>query len=453
MPLNVPLNIKLHANQQHVHDNARRYNVLMCGKRWGKSRLALFRAIQKAGQHPNGVIWIVSPTYRQSKQIAWWDLIRFLPPQLIRRKIETELFIELFNGARIQLVGADSEDNLRGPKLDHIVIDEAAYVKDHVWSSILSGQLLGNAEQGAGTADFISSPSRTGRNWFSAFHADAKKRMEDGDPDWAAFFYTIYDNPTLSKEDIDKLKANTPDDTWALEYMAQESDFSGQKYSEFVYERHVSTYTEPAENLPTYRALDFGILHPTVCLWAKVDRPNGLVYIYDEFCRSGLVIEETTKIVHEKTGSTQVIWSVCDPSMNRRDVVTGRSVKDEFSRCGLFCVDGDRRGADNIGGRGTDIVKNMLRKSMIRISPKCKNLILELRNLQWGDKLNDDCCDALRYLLVRLHDLVFNGVLPDLATPQAPLVAKHTFNLNDPVLFPKRSLEFSSSIREQLNEY
>lgn len=453
MSLSIPLAIKLHPNQQFIHDNAKTFNIIRAGKRFGKSKLAIFRALQKAGKLPNGVVWYIAPFYRMAKQIAWFDLLRMLPPQMIRRKIETDLFLELWNGCRFQLLGADNEDSLRGPKIDHITLDEAAFIKEHLWPSILRGQLLGNETQGQGTADFISSPNPSGKNWFSAFWEEAKKKMDAGDPDWAAFHYTILDNTTIPKEQIQKLKDDTPDDTWNLEYLAIESDFAGQKYSEFKYEKHVSTYVEPREGLPTYRALDWGILHPTVCLWAKVDKIAGKVFITDEFCKSGLIIEQVCKVVLEKSINMNIEWSVIDPSANRRDQVTGRSVKDEFLRCGLGCVDGDRRGADNKGGRGTDIVKMMLLKDMIRINPRCKNLILELRNLQWGDTLKDDATDALRYLLVRLHDLVFNGVLPDKSIPEEPFKPKQIYNVNDTTLFPKREMEYASSIRAQLNDY
>lgn len=446
--LNIPLKIELHANQQHIQDHAKTFNVIKAGKRFGKTKLAIFRALQKAGRLPGGTVWYLSPTYRQSKQIAWWELMRILPPQLIKRKIETDLFVELFNECRFQLVGADNEDSLRGPKLDHLVMDEAAYCKDYIWDSILHGQLLGNESKG--TADFISSPNKTGRNWFSTFHEDAMAKQKNGDEDWAAFYFTIYDNPTLPKVDIDKLKADIPDDTWNLEYMAIESLHAGQKYSEFQYDTHVKQFANP-ERLLAYRAIDWGLDHPTVCLWARVDKANGIVHIYDEFVKSGLIIEEIVRVVNDKTASQTIEWTVIDPSANRRDQVTNRSVKDEFSRCGMGCVDGDRRGADNVGGRGVDIVKMFFKKNMIRIDPRCKNLILELRNLQWGDKTGDDCCDALRYLLVRLHDLVFNGVLNK--GPDEKERDPRVFNINDPILFPKREMEYSSSIRQELNAY
>lgn len=238
--LNVPLNFTLHGNQELIQARARKFNVIKAGKRFGKTKLAIYRSLQKAGHLPGGVVWYVAPTYKQAKEIAWWELIKILPPQMIRRKVETDLVIEIYNECRLKLVGADNEDSLRGPKMHHVTLDEAAYLKEHIWPTIIAGQLLGNEEEGGtGTADFISSPNKDGRNWFTEFHSDAMKKMEAGDPDWAAFYFTIYDNPTLKKEDIDKLKDQMSDDKWNLEYMAQESLLSGLWFPEFNYGKHV----------------------------------------------------------------------------------------------------------------------------------------------------------------------------------------------------------------------
>lgn len=448
MPLSIPLNIKLHATQQFIHERARIFTIVKSGKRMGKSVLAIYRLLQKAGMSPNGCCWYISPFFSMSKKIAWHEMLKMLPAQMIRKKLETELYLELFNGCRIQLLGADNPDSLRGPKLSHVCFDEAAFIREEVWP-LIRGQLLGNER--SGTADFISSPNPKGRNWFSAFFDDALRKMNAGDPNWAAFYRTIWDNPTIPIQDIKDLERDTADQTWQLEYLALEGDFSGEKFAEFSYDKHVSTYVAPPDGLPMYRAIDWGLTHPTVCLWARVDKANNLIYITQEFSRSGLVIREVAEVIKDMNGPTVPAWTVIDPSAARRDQVTGKSLKDEFLRCGIGCVDGDRRGADNIAGRGIDIVKGMLKRNMIRVHPSCKNLIYELRTVQWGQKEGDDSTDAFRYLLVRLHDLVFNGVLN---SPQELSKAEpNRFNLNDKILFPGREAQYSNDIVAQLNAY
>jgi len=394
---------------------------------------------------PNRVIWYIAPTYKQAKNIAWWELNWMLPKHIVNRSIENELFKELHNGTRIQLIGADNEDSLRGPKLDHVVLDEAAYQKEYVWSGIISGQLLGSGGSEPGTADFISSPNKTGRNWFTNFHAEARRKQEAGDKDWAAHFYTIYDNPTLNREEIEKLKENTPDDTWNLEYMAQESEYAGQLYGEFDSEKNMGEY-QGKDALPAFRVIDWGIAHPTVCLWAKLDILTKTIYFYDEFVKSGLVIAESCAMIKQITGRTPIDWTVIDPSTAKRNSQTGRSDSVEFARNGVTCIPADNR------DRGYDVAKMFLKKGMVKISPKCKELIYALKNVQRGDKEGDDTTDCARYLILRIHDYI-NGmnVFDHEQVISRPQVIGDEINLNDDGLFPKRNTE-SKNMQWELSE-
>lgn len=440
------LNIVLHGRQLEVHRNQARYKVIKAGKRFGKTKWAIFTICQQALRRPGEVFWYCCPTYRMAKNIAWHELSWLIPPQLIKRKIETDLFIEFINGSKLHLIGAENEDALRGPKLGGVILDEAAYIDEYVWSGIISGQLLG--PQKNEFAYFISSPNKRGRNWFTNFHSQAMARMNAGDPEWAAFYFTIYDNPTIPKEEIDKLKDNTPDDTWNLEYMGIESEFAGQIFSEFNYSSHVGE--QKTENPVLIRSLDWGIAHPTVCLWINVDEKNKMVYVEDEFVKTGNSIEESCRTINSKTGTREVQWNVIDPSTAKRNSQTKRSDMDEFGRYGIGCVPGDNK------DRGYDITKMFFKKNFIKIHPRCKNLILQLKNLQWGDKENDDCTDCLRYACVRIHDFMFGGKLfdepakkPTEYTPEY-LQKRREVSFNNPWIFPEVKQETQSWILQEI---
>jgi hypothetical protein len=376
-----------------LSEDKSKYKVVKAGKRFGKTKWALFEICKGAGLRPGGTFWYIAPTNKHVKQIAWLDLKAMMPMVEVEKYREDELLMVMKNGSRVQLVGAENEDSLRGPKLDGVVFDEASYIDEYVWPAIISGQLIGNESEGNGWASFISSPNKRGKNWFSRFQEEAK-----GKPGWGSWFFTIYDNPTLSAESIETLKREVPDDVWNLEYMAQESDFSGVIVSEFEYAKHVGDLPPLIRRTEVLRWMDWGLTHPTVCLFAYVDPSVPMVYVYDEYFRTGLVISEHAKNINLMTGNETVERTVIDPSASRRDPTTGRSVLDEFSRCGMYCVGGDNR------DRGYDVMKMFFKKNMIKISPKCKNLISQLRTLQWGDKENDDACDSLRYGLLDVHD-------------------------------------------------
>lgn len=438
------VNIILHEKQRVIHDSTAKHKVVKAGKRFGKTRWAIYEVVRAAGLNPNKKIWYIAPTYRQAKQIAWDNLNYILPKSWVKRSVENELYKELVQGAKIQLIGAENEDALRGTDLFALVMDEAAYIKEDVWGSILSGQLL-NAGPGS-FAYFISSPNKTGRNWFTNFHAEAAKKQAAGNKEWAAFYFTIYDNPTLNREEIEKIKEQNTDDRWSLEYMAQESDYAGILISEFSWNAHVGEH-KFERRTTLVRGVDWGLDHPTTCLWIEVDVEGKFVYVRDEFVKSGYLIEESCKVINSRTGRDLVEWTAIDPSTAKRNSQTGRTDKDEFARHGVPCIAGDNN------DRGIEIMKMFFKKNMIKIHPRCRNLINEIRTYQRGDKTGDDCLDPLRYVLVRVHDYMLGGknVFDDDANYVPPADNKK-YSLFDPVLFPKQesSVDNQSWIMEEI---
>lgn len=438
--MQVALNIKLHCNQQAIHDSQALYKVAKCGKRFGKTKWAIYALIQAAFER-KGVYWFIAPTYRQAKSIAWRELVALMPIHLIKRKLENELLIELVNGSSIELKGADNEDSLRGTGVRGVVFDEVAYINRYIWNNIIRGQLLGSNGERPGFAWFISSPlnpiQAIGTNredWFPRFHEEAMRKHQNGDKDWDAFHFTIYDNPTLTKDQIDAIKEDSTDDEWNVEYMAQESAHAGTLVSEFVYGRHVKDME--CDGWKLVRGLDWGIAHPTACLWIRVDAGGRKVHVENEFQKSGLVIEESSSIIKQMTGDKKVEWSVIDPSTSKRNSQTNRRDMDEFIRCGVGVIPGDNR------DRGYDNMKKFFKKDMISVSPKCRQLIHQLKTVQYGQKEGEDCLDSLRYCLLRIHDMMFGGNLfPNEA--QDVKRAPGVYNLNDPMFNSKKPSDFS----------
>lgn len=426
-------NIVLHENQRVIDKSEARFKVIKAGKRFGKTKWAVYACVREAARRLGSTIWYVAPTYRQAKSIAWKDLLNVCPRELVKRKLESELMVELYNGSRIYLIGADNEDSLRGTAIDVLVMDEAAYIKEHVWPSILSGQLLGS--KGQSVAYFISSPNRTGRNWFTAFYEEANRRMLNGDKSWAAFYFTIFDNPTLNKEEVEMVKQQCTEDMWQTEYLAIESANTGPLVPEFNYEKHV--YAD--ENLPgpllRARGIDWGIAHPTTCLWASVHMASRKVWVTKEFYKTDYLIHQSANAIKQITGSEPVDISIIDPSCNKRNSQTPRTDREEFARYGVYCLPGDN------GDRGYHIMRMFFKNDLIMIHKDCRNLISELRLFQVGDKEGDDCLDPLRYILVRVHDYMFGGKMFD---PEASFVRPTTgYSLFDPDLFPKKEEQYS----------
>lgn len=235
---------KLSQPQKTVYDNQSRFKYLMAGRRFGKTYLALTRLLTWSTESPNGLFYYVTATYRMAKQIAWVDLKRMVPPEALTTKNEQELYIELINGARIFLKGAEDPDKLRGVSLTACVIDEAAYVRQDAWTMVLRPALSDQQ----GPAWFITTPA--GENWFT----DALLAAETGeDPEGSGFRFTTADGGRVASSEIDAARRVLGPDLFAQEYGAEIVDLKGLA----IFRRNWFTYykTESLKSLRSFRTI------------------------------------------------------------------------------------------------------------------------------------------------------------------------------------------------------
>ena len=56
--------------QKQVSSCDKRFRVLVTGRRFGKTHLAI-RELCRAASQPDQLVWYVAPSYRMAKQIVW----------------------------------------------------------------------------------------------------------------------------------------------------------------------------------------------------------------------------------------------------------------------------------------------------------------------------------------------------------------------------------------------
>jgi predicted phage terminase large subunit-like protein len=185
--------------QIEVWQDPHRFKVIAAGRRCGKSNLAIKMLLAKALQAPKGSsVVYVAPTLGQARQICWDALLDQGRP-FIKQAHVNNMNITLTNGNVIYIRSAENPDALRGLKLYFCVIDEAAFVKEDLFTKILRPALADLK----GEAVLISTPD--GRNWFY----DAFKTGSSGNSaDWKSWHLTTRDNPTIDPEEIEAAKAS-----------------------------------------------------------------------------------------------------------------------------------------------------------------------------------------------------------------------------------------------------
>lgn len=200
---------ELHDAQCLVAESARRFNVLNCGRRFGKTLFGLNRAKQtlRKGQ-PVG--WF-APTYKLMLEV-WAEAKRSLVDEIASAN-KTEMRLELNNGGIFDMWTLDDEDAGRGRKYARVIIDEAAMVKGlmNAWQKSIRPTLTDLK----GDAWFLSTPK--GRNAFWHLYQwgiDATRT------DWAAWQMPTSANPYIDPNEIEAARQELPELTFEQEYLA-----------------------------------------------------------------------------------------------------------------------------------------------------------------------------------------------------------------------------------------
>ena len=381
----------LHPTQDEIAKDRHRFRVLCCGRRWGKTTLAV-EEIKGVALSKNARIAYISPTYQQSRDICWQLLLHELKP-IIKKVNESRLELEVLNlkggTSLIQLKGWEAVETLRGQFFDFIVIDEVASMRNFWvnWEEVISPTLTDRK----GSVMFISTPKG-----FNHFYDLFNK--QDKDPDFKSFHYKSHDNPFLPKDELDRQEKAIPEDRFAQEYLADFRKTEGLVYKEFDRKRHIASQEDidSAQEkgwVDTILGIDFGYTNPSTIIPIKIDSDNHY-WILEEFYKTG----QTTEQIAEQAKLYKPTKVYADPAEPDRI--------DILKRAGLNCREVSK---DIVAG--VDRVRELFKQSRIHIHPDCKNLIHELETYRYPDKKpdqneqekpvkeNDHALDALRYAL------------------------------------------------------
>ena len=202
---------ELHENQQKVISEAERFNVLDCGRRWGKSVLATNLISETSiNGDPAGYFAptykLLEGTYKETKDI--------LDP-LIKRKHDNQ-FIELITGGLIEFWSLDNPNAGRSRKYKRSVIDEAAFVK-YLWEAWTQA-IRPTLTDLKGDAWLLSTPR--GKNDFYKLY----QRGVSGEPGWKSWQMPTHTNPYIDKNELEDAKLDLPESAYNQEYLALFSD-------------------------------------------------------------------------------------------------------------------------------------------------------------------------------------------------------------------------------------
>lgn len=199
----------------HAALETHRFCVLVTHRQLGKTVCAVNHlikmAIHNSRKYPR--YFYVAPFLKQAKLIAWDYLKRYTCniPQV--RVLEGELCVQLPNGARIWVCGADNPDALRGTYADGVVMDEYAQIKPDVFTEIIRPMLLSRD----GWAVFMGTPK--GQNSFFELFNRAQKNAQTEPAVWWVGVFRADESGVISADELARLQEDTPALIFRQEYL------------------------------------------------------------------------------------------------------------------------------------------------------------------------------------------------------------------------------------------
>lgn len=388
--------------QKEVFSSEARFRVLITGRRFGKTFLAL-NELAKFSRYPRKKVWYIAPTFRMCKDIMLDPLVEKMTKHKWISKVNySDLSITLKNKSLIQLRSSDNFNSLRGVGLDFICMDEFSDVDERAWYEVLRPTLSDKSREGS--ALFLGTPRGFG-NWsYNLF------TRQESDKNWESFQYTTLDGGQVSENEIEQAKNDLDDRTFKQEYMASFEKYSGQIYYNFDRQENVIDEYETTSN-SIHIGIDFNI-DPVSAVISEVKQDN--LYVYDEIVIYSSNTDELVEEINSRYSGKHIFVYPDPASKQRKTSAGGRTDLSILKNAGynVRVRNAHPLIRDRINAVNTKL-KNAKGLRTLFIANNCKNMIksIERQIYKEGtslpDKENnyDHMNDALGYLVEFLYPI------------------------------------------------
>ncbi|MHA1591190.1 MAG: terminase large subunit domain-containing protein [Candidatus Heimdallarchaeaceae archaeon] len=316
-------------HQKEWHDNPTRFLVAVCGRQIGKTTAAVNELIKRAWNNPNTRNWYVTNDYKQAKRNVWTEIKNWIPKDTGAKFNESELSIIFPNGSRIELIGVENAESLRGAVVHFMILDEYADFPRHIWPEILS-KMMATTE---GDVWFIGTPKGMGNDLHDKFFLNNSQytkykvpacRIEEGS---VVGLTSVYAKKSVIQDDLD----TDPTETFNQEYLAEFTRPAGTVYFDWPLENFKEVSYD--NNLPLHISMDFGVNDPTSIIWLQ---PCGGEYrVIDYYEASDANIEHFVSIIQSKPYKQAELYTG-DPAGKARTLTTGTSPIEILSTKGIY---------------------------------------------------------------------------------------------------------------------
>jgi phage terminase large subunit len=310
------------------HERQERWAVLVCHRRAGKTVGAVNDLIRSVFTCtlPRPRAWYLAPTYGQAKR-ASWDYAKHYSSAIPGVRFnETELRVDYPGGGRLQLLGAEAAEQLRGIYADAVVLDEFAYMASSVWTQVMRPALSDRQ----GRATFISSVN--GRNEFWKLYSDAQD-----DPEWYSMDLKADASGILPEKELAALRKQMSDEDYRQEYLndwdvATKGSYYGALIAQAEIEGRVCGVPYDGA-LPVHTSWDLGISDKTA-VWC-IQEVGRELHLIDYLEDTGRPLSHYAAMLKNKGYAWGTHYLPHDGAA--RELGTGRSRQEVLANLGFTC--------------------------------------------------------------------------------------------------------------------
>lgn len=416
------------------HNNPATVQTWLLARRSGKSYCLCVLAIEYCLKNPKSVVKYVAPTKDQVENyilpIIDIDILsKGCPDDIKPTYVKQKKQYRFPNGSVIQLCGAEAGniDSIRGGFADIAIVDEAQDITrlKYAISSVLIPTLLTTD----GKLIISGTPPQDQDHEFLYY-------IEQAEANNTLIKRTVYDNPRLSKDQLERLIASYPGGVASEEFQREflckliksKSRSVLPEVTDELLKDIVKEWPMPP-HFDRYTSFDIGIRDWSFLLFGYYDFRSDKIIIQDEIVAYGsdMHLDKLTKDIIKKE---EELWT---NEITNEFIAPKRRIADHnpivineikrFSNYKIIFENADKR--DKLAG--INWLRTLLSSGKIIINPKCKNLIRHLKDGKWKNETKDDFAkcplgshydgiDALVYL-VRSIDLKANPYPADYNSP------------------------------------
>jgi hypothetical protein len=418
------MDIELHEKQWLVFKHPARFKVVVCGRRWGKSRLQTAAIFMKALTYNRPIneltpetIVVAMPTLVMAKRVLWKPLVTMFSKVPGARINISDRRISVPGKPDVIVAGAENYDALRGLRIYYAAIDEFQDCPVNFLDSVIRPAM---ADTQGSSALITGTPKGVNNHFYDLAQSDYVKY----------FTFHTSTNPFIDKAEIEYARATLSPKLFQQEFEADWVNFGGAIYSEMS-THNLAQYSYDQSGplivfkggqernvlkvAQTFMGVDWGDVNPAYVVVAKTE--GGTFYVLkarqigdgSNAIPAQTFYDEVRKAAHFY--NVQRVF--CDPS-RPSSIIDLRKIGGQYNLLGLKrAIKGD-----NSIVPGNSYVNNLFFQNRLFLPEYDKTFFDEMAsysrkairgtNSFYEDKIEDGQkdhkIDALRYCLFTLRE-------------------------------------------------